>query len=249
MTDDFEERNARRVAEMAADPRMQRLSREWMVHSSRHEYSYHFSWLGRPIIQLPQDIVALQEILWRVRPELVIETGIARGGSLIFHASILELIGGAGRVLGIDVELREHNRRALADHPLAKRIDVIDGSSIDPGVAQQVRERARGHAPVMVVLDSNHTHQHVREELALYAPLVTTGSYLVVFDTIVEQMPAEFYPDRPWGPGDNPLTAVREFLASHAGWIVDREIEDRLLVSMAPGGYLRRVGDASTKRS
>ncbi|MEM7409540.1 MAG: cephalosporin hydroxylase family protein [Myxococcota bacterium] len=227
---------------MAADERLGELSHEWMVRSSQHEYSYHFTWMGRPIIQLPQDIVAMQEILWRVRPELVIETGIARGGSLVFHASILELIGGEGRVLGIDVDLRDHTRRALEEHPMAKRIDVLDGSSIDEALVEQVRERARGRSPVLVILDSNHTHEHVARELELYAPLVTEGSYCVVFDTIVETMPADFYPNRPWGPGDNPWTAVQAFLADHPEWVVDQPFENRLLLTMAPGGYLRRVG-------
>jgi cephalosporin hydroxylase len=204
-------------------------------------YTYNFTWLGRPIIQIPQDILAMQELVWRVRPELVIETGVAHGGSLVLYASLLELLGGAGRVLGVDIDIRSHNREALEAHPMMRRIDLLQGSSVDPVVVSEVHARAKGKGPVMVVLDSNHTHAHVLAELRAYAPLVQAGSYLVVFDTLVEALPKEAFPDRPWGPGDNPATAVRAFLAECDRFVVDGDIDARLLLSVAPGGYLRCV--------
>jgi cephalosporin hydroxylase len=206
--------------------------------------------LGRPIIQFPQDIVAMQEIVWRLKPDLIIETGIAHGGSLIFHASMLELIGGAGRVLGIDVEIRPHNRVEIEKHPMYKRIDMIEGSSIDLAVVEQVRiavEQVRARSTdkggILVVLDSNHTHEHVSRELELYSTFVSKGGYLVVLDTVVEDMPEDFFPDRRWGKGNNPKTAVRQFLKTNDRFAIDTEIEDKLLITVAPNGYLRCIKD------
>ncbi len=240
---EFERRNAEKIRALGADKSLRDASLQWIVNSSRHEYSYHFSWLGRPIIQYPQDIVALQEIIWQVKPDLVFETGIARGGSLIFSASLLELVGGDGLVLGVDVDIREQNLVEIKKHPLAKRIKMIQGSSVDEAVAQQVYEIARGRKQVLVVLDSNHTHDHVLKELELYSRLVTKGSYLVVFDTVVEDMPADFFTDRPWSKGNNPKTAVVEFLKTNRRFEIDREIESKLLITVAPGGYLKCIED------
>lgn len=234
--------SARRLAirKMAADARLRSLTRRWFLQSARHRYSYNFSWLGRPIIQYPQDILAMQEIIWGVRPDLIVETGIAHGGSLVFYASMLELLG-TGQVLGVDIAIRAHNRRAIERHPLAKRISMIEGPSTSPETVRQVYRRARGRRRVLVALDSNHTHGHVLDELRLYSPLVTKDSYLVVFDTVVEDMPGDFFPDRPWGRGNNPRTAVAKFLRTTDRFVVDREIEAKLLVTTAPGGYLRCV--------
>ncbi|HET6765076.1 MAG TPA: cephalosporin hydroxylase family protein [Longimicrobiaceae bacterium] len=243
MTDDFEAHNRRVIAGMGADAELTEASRAWFRAASRHEYSYHFTWMGRPIIQFPQDIVAMQEIIWRVRPDLIIETGIARGGSLVFYASMLQLLGNGGRVLGVDVDIRPHNREAIEAHPMHPHIDMLQGSSTDPEIVAQVRRAAEGAGTVLVLLDSNHTHAHVLRELELYAPLVTRGSYLVVFDTVVEVMPDDFVQDRPWRRGDNPMTAVRQFLAGTTRFEVDREIEDKLQLTVAPGGYLRCVED------
>ncbi|MEQ8370395.1 MAG: cephalosporin hydroxylase family protein [Alphaproteobacteria bacterium] len=226
---------------MGADPAVTGLTRQWFDAVSRHKYSYHFTWLGLPVIQFPQDIVAMQEILWQTRPDLVIETGIARGGSLVLHASILELIGGPGRVLGIDVDIRPHNRQAIESHPLARRIDLLEGSSVDDRIMQQVRAAAAKAERVLVILDSLHTHDHVRRELDLYAPLVTRDSYLIVMDTCVEDMPADFFPDRPWGLGDNPKTALRDFLKTTDRFETDREVHDKLQITVAHEGYLRCV--------
>jgi len=219
------------------DAELQALSRTWLRDSLPSKYSYNFTWLGRPIIQYPQDIIALQEIVWRTRPEFVIETGIAHGGSLVFFASMLELLGGSGRVLGIDIDIRAHNRKAIEQHPMARRIDMIEGSSIDAAVAAEVAKRAAGKR-TMVVLDSNHTHAHVAAELDAYATLVSQGCYLVVLDTAVEDMPAAAFADRPWGPGNNPKTAVREFVRKSDRFVVDRAIDHKLLISVGPEGYL-----------
>jgi cephalosporin hydroxylase len=239
----FENERREDIRALISDDEAWEYARLFMKATGRHRYTYHFDWLGRPVIQLPQDLVALQEIIWRVRPDLIVETGIARGGSLIFHASILELIGGDGRVLGIDVDIREHNRVEIERHPLFKRIGMIEGSSLDESVVARAREAAEGRRCVMVILDSNHTHEHVRRELELYSPLVTVGSYLVVFDTVIEDLWDGSYPPRPWGRGDNPKTAVHEFLGRNDSFEIDKEVDGKLLITAAPDGYLRRVKD------
>jgi cephalosporin hydroxylase len=209
-------------------------------------YSYNFSWMGRPIIQYPQDMIAMQEIIWSIQPDLVLETGIAHGGSLVFYASLLELNAVCGgpkdaEVLGVDIDIRAHNREAIDAHPMRRRISMISGSSIEPQIVAEVRARAAGRRRVVVCLDSNHTHAHVLAELEAYAGLTSVGSYCVVFDTIVEAMPAEQFPDRPWGPGNNPKTAVSAYLETHPEFEIDDRIDHKLLISVAPGGYLRRV--------
>jgi len=228
-----------------------------MNNTARCKYTYNFNWLGRPIIQYPQDMVAMQELIWQIKPDLIIETGIAHGGSLILSASMLSLLDYCDaivqgttldpeaprrRVLGLDIDILPHNRAAIEAHPMANRIDMIEGSSIDPAIIAQVQAVARGYERVLVCLDSNHTHEHVLAELEAYAPLVSAGSYCVVFDTIVEDMPAEMFPDRPWGPGDNPKTAVWEYLRMHPECEIDRQLDHKLLISVAPDGYLKRVG-------
>jgi cephalosporin hydroxylase len=228
----------RNIDGLKKDETFRESSLAWMKQSLPHRYSYNFHWLGRPIIQYPQDMVAMQEIIWGVRPDLIVETGIAHGGSLIFYASICQLLD-HGEVLGIDIDIRAHNREAIEAHPLARRIRMIEGSSISATVAQAVREAAEGKR-VLVVLDSNHTHAHVAEELKLYAPLVSSGSYCVVFDTLIQLLDDGTFPDRPWGLDDNPHTAVAEFLNSHPEFEVDRDIEAKLQITVAPGGYLRR---------
>ncbi len=234
---------AANIEGMKADTDVQALSRIWVREITRHKYAYNFTWMGRPLIQFPQDMMATQEIIWRVKPDLIIETGIAHGGSLIYYASLLELIGGDGRVLGIDIDIREHNRAEIEKHPMFKRIEMIQGSSIDEEIAGRVREFTKGTRSVLVILDSNHTHTHVLKELEFYSPLVTKGSYLIVFDTIIEDMPEDFFPDRPWGKGNNPKTAVWEFLKTNDRFQIDKEIESKLLITVAPDGYLRCIKD------
>ena len=229
----FDADNRARIAAMAGDGAFRALTREWFNASCRHRYSYHFTWLGLPVIQYPQDLIAMQEIIWRTRPELIVETGIARGGSLVFFASMLEMLGSAGRVVGVDVDIREHNRAAIERHPLSKRIAMLDGSSIDAAIVEEVRAIARTIRSILVVLDSNHTHAHVLRELELYSPLVRKGNYLIVMDTVVESLPAELFGDRPWGPGNNPRTAVNAFLKDNDRFRLDEEIENKLLLTVA----------------
>jgi len=236
----FQQERLERIKMNGENRKLAQAAGAFMKESNMPKYSYNFSWMGRPIIQYPQDMIAMQEILWEVQPDLVIETGIAHGGSLIFYASILELIG-KGEVLGVDIDIREHNRREIESHPMFKRISMIEGSSISGDIVAQAGKAAREKQTVLIVLDSNHTHEHVLKELELYSGFVTKGSYLVVFDTIIEDMPPNSFPDRPWGKDNNPKTAVREFLKNHDEFIVDKNVDHKLLISVAPDGYLRRV--------
>lgn len=238
--EEFENRNKKLIKLMSKDSKLKLLSRKWFDKAFSYEYSYHFKWLGRPIIQFPQDIIALQEIIWQVKPDLIIETGIARGGSLIFYASMLELIG-KGKVLGIDIDIRKHNKIAIKKHPLHKRVIMLEGSSTEEKIIKKARQYARGKKNILVVLDSFHTHEHVLTELELYSKFVTKGSYLVVFDTVVEDMPKNSSPNRPWGKGNNPKTAVKEFLRFKKNFKIDKEIGKKLLITSSPDGFLKRV--------
>lgn len=244
------------IAAQAENTDLVSKSREWLRLANEAKYSYHFQWMGRPIIQYPQDIVALQEIIWNVRPDVIVETGIAHGGSLVLSASLLALLDlcdatGSGEMLdpnvprrhvvGVDVDIRSHNRRAIEGHPLANRITMIEGSSVDEHVIKQVSDLVGSARRVLVCLDSNHIHDHVLSELQAYAPLVTPNSYCIVFDTVIEHFEKEMFPDRPWGPGNNPKSAVHEWLKGRKDFVVDEAIDNKLLISVAPGGFLRRV--------
>ena len=253
---DFSTQSADRILRAADHKNLNLAAQRFVAESILPQYSYNFEWLGRPIIQYPQDIVAMEEIIWQVRPDLIIETGIAHGGSLIFSASMLALLDvcdaieqkksidpskSSRKVLAVDIDIRAHNREAIEAHPMASRIQMIQGSSIAPDIVDQVKKIAADYRTVLVCLDSNHTHEHVLAELKAYGPLVTKGSYCVVFDTIVEDLPPELFPDRPWGPGDNPKTAVWEFLKSHPEFQIDKSIDHKLLISVAPDGFLLKV--------
>jgi cephalosporin hydroxylase len=252
----FDEEVATRIGAYPSNEVLCRTGVNFMLASTEPKYSYNFSWQGRPIIQYPQDMVAMQELIWSIKPDLIIETGIAHGGSLIFSASMLAQLDmcdaiEAGqkfdpkisrrKVLGIDIDIRAHNRAAIEAHPMASRIQMIQGSSIAPEIIEQVRSAAANYSRVLVNLDSNHTHDHVLAELQAYAPLTSKGSYCVVFDTMIEDMPKEMFPDRPWGPGDNPKTAVWEYLKTHPEFEIDKSIQHKLLITVAPDGYLKRV--------
>ncbi len=239
---DFVARNTQKIREMAADDGLSNLSLQWMVDSGKYEYSYHFHWMGRPIIQYPQDMIALQEIIWETKPDVIVETGVARGGSVVFFASMLHLLGGDGHVIGVDIEIRPHNRAAIEQHPMFERITLIEQSSTENDTIEQVAELCRGKR-VLVVLDSNHTHDHVFKELELYSPLVTHGQYIVVLDTIVEDFPHDSFPNRPWDKGDNPKTAVWEFLKANDRFEIDRDRVSKLLLTAARDGYLLCVKD------
>lgn len=237
----FEQEKKENIEAMASDEQLRDLTRQWFELSCKHKYSYNFSWMGRPIIQYPQDILAMQEIIWRVQPDLIIETGIAHGGSIVFYASMLELIGNDGYVLGIDIDIRSHNRAEIEKHPMSKRIKMLEGSSLSEEIVERTKSEVSGKKSVLVALDSNHTHDHVASELAIYSPLVTFGSYLVVFDTGIEDMSADFFSERPWGKGNNPKTAVRQFLSKSDRFVVDKEIESKLLISVCPDGFLKCI--------
>jgi cephalosporin hydroxylase len=243
------------IQQQATDLELRRVAKEFFDRSFTYKYPYNFEHLGRPIIQYPQDIVAMQELIWSVKPDLIIETGIAHGGSLILSASMLALLDmceaiesvrtidpriSRRKVLGIDIDIRAHNKEAIETHPMASRIQMIQGSSIDPIVIAQVQQIAAGYDRIMVCLDSNHTHEHVLAELKAYAPLTSVGSYCVVFDTIIEDMPEDSFPDRPWGRGNNPKTAVHSFVKSHPEFTIDEFIDKKLLVSVAVTGFLIR---------
>ena len=244
------------INKQSEDTELRRAATAFINRSLAFNYPYNFEHLGRPIIQYPQDIVAMQELIWNVKPDFIIETGIAHGGSLILSASMLALLDmceaiEAGKtidprlsrrkVLGIDIDIRAHNREAIEAHHMASRIQMIQGSSIDSAIVEQVCQIASRYDRIMVVLDSNHTHDHVLAELDAYAHLTSVGSYCVVFDTIVEDMPADTFADRPWCPGNSPKTAVHQFLKTHDGFRIDKQIDDKLLISVSPHGFLERV--------
>jgi cephalosporin hydroxylase len=252
----FKQERQERIDGFGHDAVITNASQKWVYDSMQRMYVYNFDWLGRPIIQYPQDMVGIQELIWTIKPDLIIETGIAHGGSLVLSASMLALLDmceaiesgekidpriSKRKVLGIDIDIRSHNRAAIEAHPMASRIEMIQGSSIAPEVIGQVKEIAKNFNRILVCLDSNHTHAHVLAELEAYAPLTSVGSYCVVFDTFVEDMPADLFPDRPWGPNDNPKTAVWEYLKTHSEFEIDKGIQNKLLITVAPDGYQKKV--------
>jgi cephalosporin hydroxylase len=252
----FEKEVSDRISEAPHNKELCDAAAAFIKASTVPKYSYNFHWQGRPIIQYPQDIVAMQEIIWDVKPDLIIEMGIAHGGSLIFSASMLALLDmyesiesgdmikaaeSKRKVLAVDIDIREHNKSAIDKHPMSSRIQMIEGSSIEPEIIKQVHAITKDYSKVLVCLDSNHTHEHVLAELEAYAPLTSVGSYCVVFDTIVEDLPGEMSPNRSWGPGDSPKTAVWEYLKQHDNFEIDKSIDYKLLISVAPDGYLKRV--------
>ena len=244
MTDDrakFEAAAREKALAMGADPEIKRLDIELTIASDEHDYSYMWNWLGLPIIQMPADIVATQEIIWNNKPQVIVETGIARGGSAVLHASMLKLLG-EGHVVAIDIDIRTHNREAIESHPLADKLTLIEGSSIDEAVLDQIKTAIGDAQRVMVVLDSNHTHEHVLAEIELYTQFVTSGQFMIVADTLVEDLPYQTYRPRPWGPGDNPKTAVDQYLREHPGvYEVDPVVNSKLLLTSSRGGYLRKL--------
>ncbi len=253
---DFDNEVKERIASYADEDAMQEAARTFLQASTMPKYSYNFAWMGRPIIQYPQDIVAMQELIWQIKPDLIIETGIAHGGSLIFSASMLALLDmceameqgtsfdpaqSKRKVLGVDIDIRPHNRIAIEAHPMMSRIEMIEGSSLSEEIVAKVHAIAKEHKVILVCLDSNHTHDHVLAELQLYADLTSVGSYCVVFDTLIEDMPADAYPDRPWGPGNSPKSALYQFLESNPDFEIDKSIAQKLLITVAHDGFLKRI--------
>ena len=245
-----------RVKSYKDEEEMRKAAADFMLSSTKPKYCYNFSWQSRPIIQYPQDMVAMQEIIWKVKPDLIIEMGIAHGGSLIYNASILAMLDmceaikehriidpkiSERKILGVDIDIREHNKTEIEKHPMSSRIEMIEGSSISPEIIEKVKDYAKDYKCILVCLDSNHTHEHVLAELEAYAPLTSVGSYCVVFDTIIEDLPKNAYPDRPWGPGDNPKTAVYDYLKNHPNFEIDKNIFEKLLISVCPDGFLKKL--------
>ncbi len=241
--DEFEIRKRHDIEAMVSDAEFTSLTHRWFERSIQHRYSYNFRWLGLPIIQYPADIVAMQELIWRVRPRVIIETGVARGGSLVFYASMLTILGGNGIVIGVEVALSPETRSAIQAHPLMNCICLVDGSSVATETVKKVSDLAAGRHPVLLVLDSNHTHEHVLDELRCYSPLVRKGSYVVVFDTVVEMLPTEAAGARPWRRGNSPMTALRAFLVENDRFEIDESFDERLLLSVCPEGFLRCTRD------
>jgi len=235
---EFEQKNLELIKSMSNNKKFKEKTKAWFETSWKYEYQYHFRWLGLPILQYPQDIVATQELIWKVKPDLIIETGIARGGSIIYSASILELIG-KGEVIGIDIDIRKHNRKLIEKHPMMKRITMIEGSSIDKKIINQVCKIANGKKKVMVFLDSNHSHKHVLAEMKAYSSLVKKGSYMIVFDTMIEDVPKDYFQNRPWNKGNNPKTAVIEFLKKNNRFKIDKKIDNKLMITANPSGFLK----------
>jgi len=242
----FRQEKEQNIRAMTQDKNTKRIGRLFMDHVTDYKYGYYFTWMGRPIIQHPQDIVALQEVIMEVQPDLIIETGIAHGGSLIFSASMLELLdlyaplqGLKREVVGVDIEIRPHNRTAIEAHPMFRKITMLEGSSTAPDIVEQVRLIAQPHKTVLVLLDSCHTADHVLQEMEFYGSLVSIGSYLVVYDTLVE-FEDKPHDDRPWGKGNSPYTAVQNFLRTHDEFFVDESIEQKIVITSCPGGWLRR---------
>lgn len=238
----FKQERADAINNMAQDKELKEKSVDWMLHADRYKYTYNFSWLGRPIIKFPQDIVMMQELIWSVKPDLIIETGIAHGGSIIFSASMMELLGNNGKVIAVDIDIRKHNREEIEKHPMMKNITMLEGSSIDEKIVQKISDYAKDFKKVMVVLDSNHTHDHVLRELQLYTPLVSVNSYILLPDTFVEFFPKGYVKDRPWDVGNNPYTAMEAFLETTTDFVKDESLTDKLLITEAlGGGYLKRI--------
>lgn len=239
--DRFRQERADGIARMTADAGLRARARRMFEDMVAARYHYNFDWAGLPIIQFPEDILAVQELVWRIKPGAVVETGVARGGSILHYASLLGMLGGDRVAVGVDIDIRAHNRARIEAHPLAARVRLVQGSSVEPGTVAEVERHLGGRAPVLVVLDSNHTHDHVLRELHAYARFVTPGSYLVVFDTVIEFLPAETNAGRSWGKGDSPYSAVAEFLRENKRFEVDKDLENKLLFTCCPGGFLRCV--------
>lgn len=240
--EEFKKERAEAMEAMSKDTELKEKSVDWMLHADKYKYTYNFSWLGRPIIKYPQDIAIMQELIWKVRPDLIIETGIAHGGSIIFSSSMMELLGNGGKVIAVDIDIRKHNREEIEKHPMYKNITMLEGSSVDEKIVQQISDYAKDFKNVMIVLDSNHSHDHVYRELELYTPLVSVGSYILLPDTFVEFFPKGYVTNRPWDVGNNPFTAMEAFLKTTTDFVKDETITDKLLITEAlGGGYLKRV--------
>lgn len=236
----FEIEKAQEIQKALGDPELLRKGRDFLIHSDRYKYGYYWTWMGLPIIQMPEDIVLTQEIMWETKPDFVIEAGIAWGGSLALYAAFQE-IQGFGKVIGIDVTIPEHNREAILGTPVSHRISLVEGSSSDPEIYDQIVAQIPDGSNILLVLDSNHTHEHVLAELKLWSPLLQKGNYIIVSDTIVEVIPEQKHRPRAWGPGNNPMTGMREFLEGNDRFTSMNSYSDRAFASFNPSGYLKCI--------
>ena len=236
----FKQEKEAYIKNMGQDADLKKKSLDWMLHADKYKYTYNFEWMGRPIIKYPNDIVIMQELIWKLKPDVIIETGIAHGGSIVFSASMLELIGN-GEVVAVDIDIRKHNRDEIEKHPMMKRITMYEGSSTDDKIFEKIKAHCTGKKTVLVCLDSLHTHAHVLDELNLYSKLVTVGSYIVCPDTFIEFFPKGYYDNRPWDVGDNPHTAAMEFLKENSNFEIDTQLNDKLMITEGIDGYLKRI--------
>jgi cephalosporin hydroxylase len=237
---DFQEWRKKLLASQSKDIQFKDLSSNWMQLAVDNKYSYQFDWLGVPIIQMPEDLILFQDIVYQTQPDLIIETGVARGGSVVFWASIQKLCGITGKVLGVDIEIRQHAKNAIFDSNFKDEIHLIEGSSVEDQVVNQVKNYVSQHKKIMVVLDSNHTHEHVLSELEIYSKFVTKDCFMLVLDTVIDDLNID--PDRSWGPGSSPKSAVKEFMSKNSEeFIHEQSYENRALLSVAPYGYWRKI--------
>ena len=237
---DFQEWRKKLLASQSKDIQFKDSSSNWMQLAVDNKYSYQFDWLGVPIIQMPEDLILFQDIVYKTQPDLIIETGVARGGSVVFWASIQKLCGINGKVLGVDIDIRQYARNAIINSNFKDEIYLIEGSSVEDQVVSQVKNYVLQHKKIMVVLDSNHTHEHVLSELEIYSKFVTKDCFMLVLDTVIDDLNID--PDRSWGPGSSPKSAVKEFmLKNSAEFTREQSYEDRALLSVAPYGYWRKI--------
>jgi cephalosporin hydroxylase len=240
--DNFFQERRRNIEAMSHDVELQAKTIDWMIHADKYKYTYNFSWMGRPIIKFPADIIVQQELMWKLKPDLVIETGIAHGGSIIFTASMLEMMEIRGEVVGVDIDIRPHNRKLIESHPMYKRITMYQGSSVDPNIVEKVKNHVEGKKTVMVILDSLHSHKHVYDELKAYTLFVTRGSYCILPDTFIEFFPKGYYADkRPWDVGDNPYTAMKQFINETEDFEIDKSVSSKAVITETIEGYLKKI--------
>ena len=237
----FKKRVNKNIKFMSKDTNLRKKSIDWMLHADKYKYTYNYRWMGIPIIKFPNDILALQEIIWKVKPDLIIETGIAHGGSIVFSATMLELIGKNGLVIGVDIDIRKHNRIEIEKSKFHNRIKMLEGSSVSNRIIKKIKTFIKPNSKVMVFLDSNHTYMHVKREIELYSKLVTKNSYLVVEDTFTEFFPKNYFNNRPWDVGNNPLTAIKEFLKKNKNFKIDKNLNDKLSITETFDGYLKKI--------
>lgn len=228
---------------MSQDKDLKKKAMEVLVEADKHRWIHQTKWFGQAILNLPQDMFAIQEIIYRTRPKFIIETGVAWGGSLLFYSTLMEVLGGE-KIIGIDLYMPPDLKERLNSYgKLSSRLALIEGSSVDESTVERVRSITGGSKEVMLILDSYHTHEHVLKELRLYSPFVGKGFYIVCGDTVVEDIPEQTHRTRPWGPGDNPKTALRQFLLENDRFIVDKKTENKLLFTCNPDGYVQCVKD------